>query len=558
MKFPLQKLLPILIGFTFLTQTKRAFSQKLSAGPQVLTFYSDADDSEQPYSIYIPKNFDAGKKYPLVIMLHGAGSNLRLAMRRVFGKSNEPGATDVETSRVFPDWKDVPYIVAAPNARGTSGYQGIVEKDVYDMLADIKKRFSIDTNRIYLTGLSMGGGGTLWLGLTRPDIWAAIAPVCPAPPKGTDLFTPNALNYPVHFFQGGADPVVAPAGTREWVKKLKELGTTVEYTEYPGVQHNSWEKAYQDEYIFNWFAPYKRNPYPENVRFTTNLYKYNSAYWVVFDKLLPGKLAEINAKFTGVNSINIKTSLLDAFTLHLNGHPSFKKMQSLILNIDGNKITSNGTDQISFTKENGKWLEKKYVPSTTSKQKGSEGPIYDAFSSRHIYVYGTKDNPGPEELKSRMNIAVQAANWSVYRGEFLGRVMFFPRVIADKEVRPSDLESSNLILFGTVETNNIISDHSNMLPMNLDPKNLNEYGLLYIFPNGPHYMVVSSGLPWWAGVEEKGFPFVPLANRGLSTFKDYIIFKSSINNVIADGFFDENWKIPEETQKNIKTSGIIK
>src|SRR5687768_13941786 len=79
-------------------------AQQLPSGPQVLTFFSDADDTEQPYGLYIPKNYDPQKKYPLVIMLHGAGSNHRLALRRVFGKSNTNGETDVEASRYFPEW----------------------------------------------------------------------------------------------------------------------------------------------------------------------------------------------------------------------------------------------------------------------------------------------------------------------------------------------------------------------------------------------------------------------------------------------------------------------
>src|SRR5690349_6792619 len=108
-----------------------AGAQTLPAGPQVLTFFSDADDTGQPYGLYLPKNYDATKKYPLIVMLHGAGSNHRLALRRVFGKSSTQGENDVEATRYFPEWKDVDYIVASPYARGTAGYQGIPEKDVY-------------------------------------------------------------------------------------------------------------------------------------------------------------------------------------------------------------------------------------------------------------------------------------------------------------------------------------------------------------------------------------------------------------------------------------------
>jgi len=87
-------------------------AQKLPSGPQVLTFFSDADDTEQPYGLYLPKNFDEKKSYPLVIMLHGAGDNHRLSLRRVFGKSNAEGETDVEATRYFPQWENVDFIVA--------------------------------------------------------------------------------------------------------------------------------------------------------------------------------------------------------------------------------------------------------------------------------------------------------------------------------------------------------------------------------------------------------------------------------------------------------------
>src|SRR5688572_12803686 len=289
-----------------------ASAQKLPTGPQVVTFFSDADDTEQPYGLYVPPHYDENKKYPLVIMLHGAGSNHRLSLRRVFGKSNINGETDVEATRYFPEWKDVEYIVASPYARGTAGYQGVPEQDVYDVLADVKKRFSVDEDRTYLTGLSMGGGGTLWIAMTRPDIWAAIAPVCPAPPKGTDELIGNALNLPSHFFHGDKDQAVPVTVSREWTKKLNELGSKVEYTEYPGVHHNSWENAYKDEFIFDWFSKFKRSAYPDRVRFSSTQYKYNTAYWVTFDELTPGTLASIDAKFIAPNELEITTHDLGA------------------------------------------------------------------------------------------------------------------------------------------------------------------------------------------------------------------------------------------------------
>lgn len=524
-----------------------AFAQRLPAGPQVLTIFSDIDDTEQPYALYLPPNYDESKAYPFVMMLHGAGSNHRLALRRVFGKSNEEGATDVETSRVFPDWKAVDYIVAAPFARGTTGYQGIAEQDVMDILADVKKRFRIDENRMYLTGLSMGGGGSLWIGLTRPDLWAAIAPVCPAPPQGTEVFAPNVLNVPMHFFQGGADPVVKPEGTRQWVENLKQLGTQVTYKEFPGVQHDSWVQAYQDEFIFDWFRQFTRNPYPDRVRFATDRYAYNGAYWVTLDQLTTGTPSEIDVQFTAPNTLEVTTHNLNAFTLQLADHPKFNAGAPLALSIDGKKlkkVPAAGTLHLS-KQDKGKWAVAPYTAPAMAKQPGAEGPISAAFAERHVYVYGTADDPTPEELQKRMAMAQKAADWSTYRGEFLGRVMVFPRVLADKDVRPSDFAEANLILFGTQETNRIIAQYSDQLPLQLDP-GASDLGLLYVYPVQGHYVVVNSGLPWWANQEASGMPFVPSVQRLLGGFKDFVLFKGSADQVVTDGYFDQHWQLPAE------------
>ena len=79
-----------------------AVAQIYPHGPQVLTFLSDIDDSDQPYALYLPKKLAPGKKYPLVISLHGAWSNHRLNLRRVFGKGNLPGETDAEARVTSP------------------------------------------------------------------------------------------------------------------------------------------------------------------------------------------------------------------------------------------------------------------------------------------------------------------------------------------------------------------------------------------------------------------------------------------------------------------------
>ncbi|MBT1710666.1 prolyl oligopeptidase family serine peptidase [Fulvivirgaceae bacterium PWU5] len=533
-----------------------ARAQKLAPGPQVMTFFSSIDDTEQPYGLYLPPNYDETKKYPLVMMLHGAGSNHRLSLRRVFGKSNANGENDVEATLYFPKWKDVDYIVASPYARGTMGYQGVAEHDVYDVLADVKKRFSIDEDRTYLTGLSMGGGGTLWIGLTHPDIWAAMFPVCPAPPRGTDDLAGNALNVPMFFHHGDQDSAVPVAVSREWTKKLKELGVNVEYTEYPGVNHNSWENAYKDEAAFDWFKKYTRQKFPDRVLYNSRNYKYNHAYWVTLDQLTPGTLATIDAAFTAPNQLTIKTTALGAFTLQLTGHPKFDAAKPLQVTLDGKKVKVTTAPTLSFQLQAGKWVATKYEAPAAAKKPGAEGPISAAFGERHVYVYGTAGNPSEAELKARMDIATQAANWSVYRNAFLGRIMVFPRVVSDKEVRPSDFQSSNLILFGTRETNTLVEKYSDRLPVELKA-GTTDYGLFYVLPIDGRYVVINSGLPWWAMNKQTQFAFAPVAVATLGEFKDFALFKGSPGTIVSDGYFDNNWKLADAERAKLEASGVV-
>jgi hypothetical protein len=207
--------------------------------------------------------------------------------------------------------------------------------------------------------------------------------------------------------------------------------------------------------------------------------------------------------------------------------------------------------------QNGKWVSTKYEATALSKKKGAEGPIHAAFDARHIYVYGTGGNPSEAELKARMAIAEEAANWSVYRGAFLGRIMVFPRVVADRDVRQSDFETCNLILFGTKETNTVIEKYSERLPMHLNAAATKDHGLFYIYPMDGHYLAISSGLPWWTGAQQTGFRFIPPALSVLNEQKDFLLFKDGATNVVADGYFNEGWKLNDEDGKKLESGGVM-
>jgi len=554
----------ILLPALLFLLAKPVSAQVFRPGPQVATFYSEIDDSEQPYGLYIPQNYDPQKKYPLVVMLHGAMSNHRLALRRVFGKSNLQGENDALASRYFPQWKEEEYIVASPWARGTMGYTGIPEEDVMAVIESCKAHLHIDEERLFLTGLSMGGGGTLYIGLSRPGLFAAIAPVCPAPPEEAYGLMGNALNLPVAIYQGGADPVVRPEGVRLIAGDLLREGASVEYHEFPGVGHDVWVQAYENGNIFRWFDGLKRNAFPPRVKYTTRWYKYDEAYWVLFDKITPGTPATIDARFTAPNTLDIKTSDLEAFTLALKGHPSFSDSEALMVKINGIPVQSAPKMNHSFQLKEGRWISGKYHAPVVAKKKGMEGALYSALTGRVIFVYGTAGTPDGNALAARRQLAREAADFSVAFGSYEQPSLVNPRIVADREVTPEDLRSSHLFLFGTRETNQVIARMADRLPLHLKEGDT-VHGLVYTYPVNGKMVVVASGVPFWkAKATPSPTPADPVSARArtrisfgtgpgaksLAGRMDFLLFTEE-GEVISEGYFDHDWQLPAEARQKL-------
>src|SRR5262249_15297983 len=154
----------------------------------------------------------------------------------------------------------------------------------------------------------------LWMALTRPDVWAAVAPICAVPVPGSEEIAGNALGIPVRLFHGDQDPVAPVAVSRQWQKRFLDLGVAGDYVEVPGVRHNAWDPAYRGRALFEWFAKQRRNRAPDHVRFSTRSYRYSSAYWVRIDGLTPGVLASVDTVRAGTD-VKVVTQNVDAFTL---------------------------------------------------------------------------------------------------------------------------------------------------------------------------------------------------------------------------------------------------
>jgi hypothetical protein len=259
--------------------------------------------------------------------------------------------------------------------------------------------------------------------------------------------------------------------------------------------------------------------------------------------------------------LKISTKDLNAVTLHLGGHSRFTSEKILQLQIDSQLLRVVMMDSVSLMKEGKSWRANQiYLPAPNTKRRGAEGSLVEAVSDRHIYVYGTNDNPPPAVLEKRRLEAERAGNWSVYRGEFLKRIMIFPRVLSDKEVRPSDWQMANLILMGTAKTNLCIASIAPRLPVQLADTS-GKYGLLYILPSeNNRYVVINSGIPALdapnagdipTGLKRMASPAMFLA---LDPFKDFTLY--SKNKVFINSWFDLNWRIMPEDAAILKKIGV--
>ena len=275
--------------------TARAYAERVAAGEDpyrtatgvmVKAYRADWDGTLQPYALYVPPGYKPGRPggWPLIVALHGAFSDHRHNLRRVFGLDNRKGETDAEASRNELPLPDVPALVVSPLARGElMGYDGLGGDDVMRVLADVRRAYDVDPDRITLTGLSMGGGGTWQIGLRHPELFAALAPVCGVTDVGNNIppgdgglydlplleaqsplaLAGNAAHRPVFIFHGAKDPTVPVADARRMVERYRALGwlgKNVHYTEYPDVGHAAWIPAYKDAALLRTLAGIRRDP----------------------------------------------------------------------------------------------------------------------------------------------------------------------------------------------------------------------------------------------------------------------------------------------------------
>ena len=220
--------------------------------------YTDKQGNKMPYRLFVPANYDPGQKYALIFWLHGGNGRGSDNLKQISG-GNENGTHVWTTPANQAQLRALVLAPQCPEERfwsepETNGISPQLQMAL-DILASVQKEFSIDPDRIYLAGQSMGGLGVWALLQSQPDRWAAALVLC-----AFDNFTnPKAMaRVPLWVFQGDADMVVPANLVRQMVKDLNKSGVRPRYSEYHNAGHDVWERVFVEPDLVSWLAAQKR------------------------------------------------------------------------------------------------------------------------------------------------------------------------------------------------------------------------------------------------------------------------------------------------------------
>lgn len=208
------------------------------------------DGTTYAYCLYVPPDYRPDEAFPLILFLHGSGERggdgflqtevgLPAAIRR---GGLRPRA-----------------LIVIPQCRAGQTWSGDMARMALRCVEQTAREYKVDPERLYLTGLSLGGAGTWLIGAALADRFAALVPVCGF---GSTADAEKLARVPIWIFHGARDDAVPVERSREMVEAIRRAGGDVRYTEYPDLKHNCWDAAYRDPQLWRWLFQQRREAKP--------------------------------------------------------------------------------------------------------------------------------------------------------------------------------------------------------------------------------------------------------------------------------------------------------
>ncbi|MCP4676249.1 MAG: prolyl oligopeptidase family serine peptidase [Deltaproteobacteria bacterium] len=562
----------------------------------------------QMYSIYVPPGYDPKKPMPLVVSLHGGSSNHNVWLALNLG--NKISVADYWNNfrtHYEPVNEPESAIVVAPDGLGQIRWRWMGEQDIFDVIDDVQRNYTIDADKVFLTGLSNGGIGAYTAGLKHAWRFAAVfplsgvtdwpqhnaSPVVLRPSEKTILdnesaitYAENAFNTHLRFYHGVRDSGFKVEQARRLAEKLERLKAPFRYHEFKELGHDLSHVMWRKMLIMRFVKTYTRRDNPTEVRLVTATERAGRQFWVVLDDRIDHRgRARIRAWTTQRTAIDVETENTRRLTLLLDQCPVFSPIQ---VTVDGqvayegrippsNRLTlerielerrtpaepieldagSNATDAGAevVDDDNFTWRHWNSLapPPGTRKVARLAGPLGDANYEEQVHVFGTLVKEDTPLLRKAARLG--ARGWMIARQYTEVR----HPVIADTDLTEEMMERRVVVLYGNARNNSILAEIGDKLPIEVGKKHIGlrqhkltswGTGARFICPNplAPHrYLVVQAGVSAEA-VEQGGQLPIYLG--------DYIVYNTQTTKKkafmilgrrqeVETGFFTEDWRLPD-------------
>jgi poly(3-hydroxybutyrate) depolymerase len=530
-------------------------------GRHELAYLSPIDMTAEPIIVYVPTIYDGRTALPLLVFMHGYDYQIDKVNWNETMYS--PAMQDLAEKNGF--------LVAMPYGRSNTEFMGVGEVEVLNTINHMKQLYKVDSQRVFLSGASMGGSGAYTIACHYPHLFAAVFAITgrvdyylwlglkadQLPPykriqTDTDYaryMLENLLHVPVFICHGANDPLLNVGQSRLMKRLLQELGQSVKYVEFEGGDHYIWSDSFGNPELAPWLKERIAPIYPKTVKYSTLNLKFNRAYWVEIDDFAEwGKEARVEASVNDPSHIVVAATNIAALTL---------RPGTLVEAGKPVTISVNGADRVVTPGADGAFhLALADLPPTGALRKSSHlcGPVRDAFNSRFLIVAGTAGTP--EETDIEVKRAQEAAReWNAFTQ---GRAS----LTSDARVADADIRDCNLILHGSPFTNSLVAKIAEQLPIKIERDSYvvgdrrvprGESSLLMVYPNPlnpQRYVLIADGPRWGKGLG---------INHKFDLVPDFIVFAQDVevdpqiprlfqdvaatNRSICAGYFDVQWRL---------------
>lgn len=535
------------------------WTQRILDNPKLLSelrgvtewaYLSPVDGSGQPFKLNIPTDYDPSKPAPLALYMHGYSGN---HLEHSVGMVDHPGSFEVSV---------------LGRSRG-GRYRALSEADVMAVLAYVTEHWAVDPDRVHLTGGSMGGAGTFWLGSRYPDHFASGRPVCGA---ATDKPLGNLLTLPLYATHSDDDWRVPIVHSRGPIAKLRALGANATLDETTGLGHNAWDYGAGNERGAAWYVKQVRPAAKDVLRvdFTALDGGATGEFWAQIAEWGPKPApARFVLKVMGKNRIDGKLENVSRLRLWLAQAP-VDASKPLLLGLAGAPQLSLAAplpDVIFVERTPSGWAFTGELPAVAARRHtpGGANQLYDGEPL--LIVYGTHGSKAlTVALRSAAEVASHSSNasWPKPNGErgndgvshnqnLYGDLL----IKADRDVTADDIARRHLVLIGSAAQNSVVEKLAARLPAHYDhakilfddgmelPAEGRALGLVHYNPDAPDRLIF-----WVAADDPAAYAagsLVPELLGAPLSYADAVVVRVTDPALVLTRSFDSRWHwVPRE------------